>query len=368
MIPLFKVFMSDRAIDAVNDVLYSGYIGEGSKNIEFEKHIADVIDNKNVVTTNTGTSALTMALRMAGVGQGDYVISTPMTCIATNEPILSLGATPIWADVDKFTGNMTKETLIECIKDNINKVHSIKAIMCMHWGGNPCDVVGINEVGEVYNIPVIEDACQAFGSFYDEKMIGNHSDYTCFSFQAIKYVTSVDGGAIAFKNSDNVDRSKLMRWYGFDRTKSSSMRCLQNPKEYGYKFHMNDVNASIGIENLKYLNQLLSKVRSNAFKYCNDIDSKYVTLPDFNEGSTYWLFTLLVDDSDEFEKYMTDNGIACSKVHGRNDTKDIFISSKSNLPGVDYFYEHEICIPCGWWLSDYDVKHIVSVINKYKKG
>ncbi len=365
MIPLFKVYMSEEAGPAANAVLYSGYVGEGEKVKEFEAEISDIINNDNVLAVNSGTSAITLSLRLAGVKQGDYVISTPMTCLATNEPILSLGATPIWCDAHSYTGNITPHYLQECINNNLDKLKKIKTIICTHWGGNPCDVNGINMVADIYDIPVIEDAAQAFGASFDCSKIGTHSEYVCFSFGAIKYVTSVDGGAIAFRDADTRERARLMRWFGLDREKGASMRCAQDPIEPGYKYQMNDVNAAIGIENSKSLPYLISSAALNAERYIKELQC--ANIPKQND-SIFWFFNLSIENVPEFITFMRNKEIMCSSVHGRNDTKAIFASSKTSLPGVDYFSKHEVAIPCGWWLSKDDVTHIIKSINEYCKG
>ena len=368
MIPLFKVHMSPDAGQAVKNVLNSGYIGEGDKVAEFENVVGKIICNDNVLALNSCTSSIMMSLRLAGVENGDYVISTPMTCLATNEPILALGATPIWCDVDSCTGNMTADKLVTALQNNHHVWDKIKAIICVHWAGNPCDVVGINEVAKRYNIPVIEDAAQAFGASINEKMIGTHSDYVCFSFQAIKYITAGDGGIIAFKSYEEKERARLMRWYGLDRTLGNDMRCSQDPVEYGYKFHMNNINAAIGLSNIKCLDKLLLIARKNA-KIYYDAFSSFIAIADYDDGGTYWIFTLLVNNPENFIKVMKEKGIACSQVHGRNDTKSIFIKSYNpNLLGVSTFSNYEVCIPCGWWVEEEEVKHIVSCVKEYLKG
>jgi len=371
MIDLFKVFMSKDVDDFVSPVLQSGYVGEGDTVKEFELSIGNFIQNNNVLTVNSGTSAITMALRLAGVSYGDYVISTPMTCLATNEPILSLGATPIWTDVNPKTGNMDANCLFRLLNRPNLARDSIKAILCVHWGGLPCDLKEINQIARDFGLPVIEDAAHAFGSVYNGQLIGCISDFTCFSFQAIKYLTTVDGGAIAFKNDSLMKRARLMRWYGLDRTKSRAMRCLQDPPEFGYKFHMNNLNAAIGLANIRHMDFLLDSSLKHATIYNAAFrELKSIELTDNCDDrlSTYWLYTIKTNDANELIDYLAKNGIAASKVHGRNDKKTIFASSATDLPGVDEFDSKHVCIPVGWWLTDSDVNKIVDVIKEYKSN
>jgi dTDP-4-amino-4,6-dideoxygalactose transaminase len=231
----------------------------------------------------------------------------------------------------------------------------------MHWGGNPCDVERLNS----YGVSVVEDACQALGSTGIMK-----SRATAFSFQAIKTLTCGDGGAVVFQNKEDLERARLLKWFGLNRSFSASMRCEQDPPEAGYKMQMNDIAAAIGLENLKYLRENLDKAASNAAFIQNVIDfsdNNIIFVGDPSQSSN-WLCTLLVDDSADFIAYMKNLSITCSKVHDRNDTKTIFASIKTDLPGVESFSRRHVCIPCGWWLGESDLNRIGSALRNYKDG
>lgn len=360
MIPLFKVHMPESVFEPMIKVMKSGYIGQGEKVDEFERLLADWTDNDNCVTLNNGTAALHLALRLAGVTHGTEVLSSPMTCSATNHPILQQGAKVVWADIEPRTGNISYEDIVR----KVNK--RTRAIMVVHWGGYPCDLKEINAFARSNGIKVIEDACHAFGSKYKDKFIGSHSDYCCFSFQAIKSITTVDGGLLTCKSYEDYRRAILLRWYGIDRnSKRTDLRCEDNILEYGYKYHMNDVTATIGIEQLKYLPNILSKARANARRYFAELPLDYLMHYTIDRESTCWLFTLYVPERDRFMDYMRENGIATSKVHARNDIHTCYAESRCELVGVDDFYAHEVCIPCGWWLTEDEVNHIIKTVNNY---
>jgi len=337
VIPLFKVFMAE-------DV----------------KAVGKVILNDNVVAVNSGTAAITIALRLAGVGHNDHVATTPMTCLATNEPILSLGAHPVWVDVEP-DGSMCPESLRETVK--LFHKH-IKAIICMDWGGLPCKLDELKKAAG--GIPIIEDACQAIGSSYNFLPVGNKADYVAFSFQAIKHITTVDGGALVV-NTNQVKEAQLMRWFGLDRSESGDMRCSQDPLTWGYKSHMNDVSAAVGLANIRHLPWILMKTKANADTYNVGIRNKNIKIitPMPHRKSNYWLYTIFVEDVKGFIKYMNKNNIACSQVHDRNDTKQMFREDSHPLPGVDHFDKHHVCIPVGWWLTKENLQHIVQTVNKY---
>jgi len=363
MIPLFKVFMPESVIGPLKETLLSGYIGEGPKVKEFEQKLEQWMSNDKILALNCGTSAIQLALRLANVGPGDEVISTPMTCTATNMPVLAAGARLVWADIDPWTGNIDPEDIRKKITSKT------KAVICVHWGGYPCELLEI-ALGTVQKrIPVIEDAAHAFGSKYRDNKIGSVSDFTCFSFQAIKGVTTVDGGALSCKFRADYDRGKLLRWYGIDRSaKQKDLRCERNIREYGYKFHMNDVCATIGIEQLKYTDIILDAHRNNAKAYdaaFKDLENVKLLKYDPRNLSSYWLYTLRVRERDVFIDFMADAGIMASKVHARNDLHSCFEDSRCELPGVDEFYSEQVSIPVGWWLYQPELIYIISKVQEY---
>ncbi|WP_051555097.1 DegT/DnrJ/EryC1/StrS family aminotransferase [Legionella fairfieldensis] len=362
-IPLFKVFMSPDVSATLNEVLLSGYVGEGDTVVDFESQLSRYIGNNHLVTVNSGTSALHLAYHMALDGQTPKnntqfeIISTPMTCTATNTPIIANGAKIVWADVDPLTGNIDPQS----IKEKITEF--TKAIVIVHWGGNPCKIDEIKQIANTHNIKVVEDAAHAMGAIYKEKLIGNHSDYTAFSFQAIKHLTTVDGGLLAVKNEEDTKRAKLLRWYGIDRTvrEGIDLRCELDVKEAGYKFHMNNVSAAIGLENLKFLDQIVAKHRSNAEFYnqaFNNIANIRIAKTEKEAVSAYWLYTMHVNNRDEFMKKMALDGITVSKVHARNDTHTMFRAFSASLPQVDEFNRTHVCIPVGWWVTQEEREYI----------
>jgi len=367
MIPMHKVFMPDNideVMEPLRKVIESGWIGEGPKVLEFEKHISDYIGNAYVTALNSCTSAIQLALRLCGVGIGDEVISTPMTCMATNEPIVLTGATPVWADVDANTGNIGPESIRQKIGVRT------KVILAVHWGGYPCDMDEINQIAREHGLKVIEDCAHAWGAIYRDKKIGNHSDFCCFSLQAIKHFTTGDGGVLMCKNERDHRRSRSLKWFGIDREQRSENRfgiAEWDIIEAGYKFHMNDIAATIGLAQFPYLNELVAKRRENAAFYKEHLQSvqrlKLLTEAE-DRRSSYWLFTIKVEDRVNFIRYLAQNGIAASVVHARNDSHTIFANyNSSGLTGLDEFSEKMVCIPVGQWVGEQERKHIVDVIR-----
>jgi len=387
-IPLFKVFMADTAAEEVAKVLNSGYIGQGPKVDEFENQLKTYFNHDYVQTLNSGTSVLHMALHMLkkptgykeifdgmaaiyrwpGLQEGDEVLATAMTCTASNWPILANGLKIKWVDIDPTTLNMDLDDLERKITPKT------KVIMLVHWGGYPNDLDRIRKIQEkAYRLygfrpAVIEDGAHSFGSKYKGKYIGTHGNLTMFSLQAIKHLTSVDGGLLLSPHKELHDRGKLIRWYGIDRDGDrKDFRCEADIEEWGFKFHMNDVNATIGMENLKHIDKIIDKHKENALFYDSNLnDVKGVTLLDrhFGHESSFWIYSMLVDDRDGFYRWMDECKIAVSQVHERNDKHTTVKEFRTSLPTLDKTIGKIVSIPVGWWVTPEEREYIADCIKK----
>jgi perosamine synthetase len=343
MIRLFKVAMNPAAKYEVAEVLQSGFIGQGPKVEEFEQAFGHLVDAPYPpLSTNSCTSALDLALHLIGVGRYDQVISTPMTCTATNGVIVNRRASIVWADVHPETGLISAEDVERKITPRT------KAIMAVDWGGRPCDYEHLKSFG----IPVIEDAAHSLLAKIDGESIARRGgDYVAWSFQAIKHLTTGDGGAL-LAPPEQMERARLLRWYGLDRRSSESFRCSQDIEEAGFKYHMNDIAAAIGLANLELARQNVYAHRLNASTYSEVLSAEE------DWESSWWLYTVLVDDRDHFIREMAERGIEASPVHSRNDHHRAFRFDSGPLPGVDYFASHEVAVPVGWWLDEDDLERI----------
>lgn len=357
MIPLFTVNMPPKQflMPRLEEVLYSGYIGQGPKVEEFERKFANYIGNQNVLSLNSGTSALHLAYRLAGV-EGGEVITTPMTCTATNMPILANGADIVWADINPHTGMIDPQD----VERKITK--RTKAITVVSWGGQfPQDVTYLRQK---YGIPIIFDAAHALGLGIN----WSNYDYVAFSLQAIKHITTVDGGILMVRDTDNYKRGKLLRWYGIDRESDrKDFRCEEDIKEWGYKFHMNDVTATIGLVQLNHIDEIIKKHQYCATYYATEIVNPYVKAG-YGPSQSYWLYTLLWDKQayrDGFMRDAADAGVQVSRVHERNDKHTVFAKYARTLPGVDEFTSKMVCIPCHSKLTLDDLRKVVCVVNNY---
>jgi dTDP-4-amino-4,6-dideoxygalactose transaminase len=363
-LPLFKVFMPETVSQALNETLFSGYIAEGEKTTQFTKLVSQFIENPRTVLTNSCTTSLLIAYRLSDVGPGDEVITTPLTSIATNVPILTLGAKPVWADVDPETGLSDPKDIEKLITKRT------KAIVLLHKDGDSANIDEIIQIAKKHNIKLIEDAAHAFGASYNGKKIGNHGDFICFSFQAIKQITTGDGGAIICKDEELYLRAKKLKWFGIDHDNMGPNPWGNDVTEIGYKGNMNDISATIGIEQTKNIDQTIDSFHKNGELYSEllkNIPGITILKRDPGAYSTYWTYVMLADKRDELMKMLNENGIDAKLVHPRNDVWSIFKESKRDLPNVDYFEKHEISLPCGWWVTREDVQEVCELIKEFSK-
>lgn len=378
MIPLFKVRMERSAIEEAVKVLESNYIGQGKVVEEFEEALRKYFNCQYIVTTNSATSAEHLAFHMLRDRkpydelldpgfEGCEVLCSPLTCTATNWPVLLEGYKIKWVDVDPYTCNVDMVDLARKITPNT------KIIYFTHWGGYPIDKDRLSSVmrrcrkTHGFRPIIIDDCAHAFGAEYENNWkVGesNITDFSTFSFQAIKHVTAVDGGVLICP-LEYYERAKLLRWYGIDReSNQKAFRCEEDIKEIGTKWHMNDVCAAIGLENFKTVDKDISARRQTARYYYEQITSPEVRKIPYNQNSSYWLYTMFVERQDKFMEKMKEKGIMVSRVHERNDKHSCVRKYRRILPNLDKIVKEMICIPVGPWVTEKDREYIVKCINE----
>ncbi len=377
-IPMFKVRMAYKR-GSIDEVLQSGYIAQGPKVELLEQKLQQYTGSPFCATVNSGTSALHLALRMVKDASDELsvlkpwdsierktVLSIPLTCTATNFPILANGLDIKWVDTDPNTANVDLDDLARKMSPDV------AAIMVVHWAGTPCDldrIAAIQDAAEKeygYRPPLIEDAAHAFGAEWDGKKLGNHGNYVMHSFQAIKHFTTGDGGVLISPTYAEHKRAKLLRWFGLDREKSPSMRCEQDVRAWGYKFHLNDISAQIGLDNFTLVEDTVAKHRANGCWYNENLKDvpgvRLLTQPD-KANSSYWIYSMRVEDKEGFIKMMASHDISVSQVHDRNDKHTALRAYKSQLPGTDEIMSEIISIPCGWWVTEEARERIAEAIK-----
>ena len=359
----FHTSISPEAIRLVNQVLNSGWLSEGRMVKEFEYHLNSQLGLINPVALNSGTTALHLALVLAGIGSGDEVILPAQTFVATGLVILMQGATPVFADIDPLTGNISPASISAKITERT------RAIIPVHWGGYPCDMDEINALAAQYNLVVIEDAAHALGATYHGYPIGAISRFTAFSFQAIKHLTTGDGGALACLELADAQQALTRRWFGIDRTNSQPSvlgERVYDVTDVGYKYHMNDFAAALGIGNLVDFQKRLERRQALGAYYCQELACiPGLKLPPMvkDRSHAYWLFTVLVEQRENFIRKLASDDIPASVVHLRIDHNTIFGGIRTDLPGQEIYNQTQVSIPVHEGLTDENAHAIMKSIQ-----
>ena len=336
----------------LSSILHSGALAFGKYGKDFEKRLNVYLGVEKLTLVNSFNSAVLVTLITLGIKQGDEVITSPMACLASNQPLVTVGAKVIWGDVDPKTGTLSPES----VKQKITS--KTKAIFHNHFCGYPGYIDEINSIGKDYGIPVIDDAIEGFGSEYKGQKIGNTgTDVTIFSFQAVRLPTTIDGGAIVFKDQSLYEKSLLVRDSGIDRKyfrdSLGEIDPLHDITVPGFGATMSDVNSYIGLQQLNDVEMLIGKQRKNALAWNSFILKEYPEIRLIkigNNNPNYWVFGILTDTKIETINKFRKQGFYASGVHLPNYYYSIFGDQKV-LPGVNEFYLKFLAIPCGWWFN-----------------
>ena len=364
-IVLFYPHIPKNSLKSLEKTLATRWIGQGPMVDRFEKKLSkDFANNLSVISTGSGTDALHLAYLLANIKKDDEVIAPVFTCTATNIPLLYIGAKIKFADLDKKTMNIS----VSSVKKLITR--KTKAIICVHYGGLPCDLKELQELADKFKIPLIEDAAHALGAEYNSKKIGSISDFTIFSFQAIKHITTGDGGALCIKNKNLLEKAKRLRWFGIDRKKKQLGIWENDIKEIGYKYQLSDLGATLGYESLLEFKKIL-KHRQNIYQiYLNELQKNQNVICVHEESKikkhAAWFFTILTDKKDFLQKKLRYKGIETNQVHFRNDKYSIFkkFVKNSKFPNMDYVEDKYLVLPIHTKMSLKDAVRVAKEINK----
>lgn len=318
MIPYGRQTIEEDDIQAVVDVLKSDFLTTGPKIAEFEKAVADYVGAKYAVAISNDTAALHAACHAAGIGEGDEVITTPITFAASSNCVLYCGGTPVFADIDPKTYNIDPEDIKRKITPRT------KAIIPVHLAGQPCDMDAIHAIAKEHNLVVIEDAAHALGSEYKGKKIGGlTSDMTTFSFHPVKPITTGEGGMIVTNSEELYRKLVLFRSHGITRD-TSLMTRNEGPWYYqqldlGYNYRMTDIQCALGCTQMKKLDRFLARRRAIAARYdeafadCANIVTPY-QIPEGNSGWHLYIIQVKNHDRREVFEKLREAGIGVN-VH-----------------------------------------------------
>lgn len=366
-IPLFKAFIPDTALEALQPVLESGQLASGDKIRQFEQMLGDYVGNPRLTGMSDVSGALTLALFMAGVRPGDEVITSPLACTATTMPIANLFARPVWCDVDPQTGMPDGNRITALITPRT------RAVLLYHWSGDVGDIDGINAVARRHGIKTLDDASEAFGAEYKGRRLGNNgSDFTVYSFHAVKHITTGEGAALFVSSKEDSERAKWLKRYGIHQPSFRLPNGDLNPDSdipvAGFNFYLNNIAAALGVEQFKHVEGIVGKHRENGQFYDEALNSMLglkLLRRRQDSVSGYWTYSLLAERRNDLMRKLHQLSIGAQRLHLRNDHYACFGESRASidLPGVDAFDRENLSIPCGWWVTREDRERIADCIR-----
>jgi len=297
-IPLSEIYMDDDQINAVIDVLKSGWFILGERVREFEEKFSKEIGSKYSVSVSSGTSALFLSLLASGIKEGDEVIVPSFSFIATATPIIHVGAKPVFTDIKKTSYNIDPNEIESKITSRT------KAIMPVHLYGNPAKMDEIKDIAAANNLLIIEDACQAHGALYDGKKIGSIGDIGCFSFYPSKIMTVCgDGGMVVTDNEEFAEKIRLLRDHG---RKDKYLH-----EAIGYNMRSNEIQAALGIRQLEKLSPWISTRRKIALKYNELLNGHVITPVEYeNALHVYYMYVIRTNKRDALQKHLKESNIS----------------------------------------------------------
>lgn len=341
---LFKPYISWRAIFYSLRILLGTQLVEGPVVKLFEYEFGKRFWQKNVLAVNSGTSALELAYEIADINKGDEVIVPVLTCVATNIPLLHRGAKIVFADITKDL-NID----VEDVKRKITK--KTKAIVFVHFGGNNRGLAELVGLCKTHGITLIEDAAQVVGSSFWGK-----GDFTCVSLQAIKTLTSGDGGFLITKSKEDYEKAKRLRWYGYDREEKQK-KGDTDLTIAGYKKHMSDITAAIGLGNLRSINKVI--------RHRKRLQEIYKSYGMF---SHIWLSGGFTDDFEGLRARYKVINVEIGQYHYRNDKYTIFKKFKSHCPQMDEIDGDYFFVPMHHGVSEKQAHIIGKLYETYGKN
>jgi dTDP-4-amino-4,6-dideoxygalactose transaminase len=359
--------LGNEEVESIREVFATGWLGLGDRVKKFEDALAQYLGAKHVVGVSTGTSALHLALMAAGVGPGDEVLLPSITFVACPQAVLAVGAKPVFCEVEE-------DTLCLSLEDVKKRTTSrTKAIMPVHYGGQPCDMDGFLSFAEKKNIVVIEDAAHAFGSRTRGRLIGSFGHMTCFSFDPIKVLTCGEGGAVATSREDWARKIQQQRLLGIE---GDSWTRYQNQRRWyydvptpGYRYHMSNISAAVGLVQLGKVPGFIARRCAVVKKY----NAAFSALPGLkvlrhdvdNIAPFMYVVRVLADRRDDFMAFLKERGVDTGVHYIPNHLHSIFKADAAPLPVTDRLYSEIVSLPLFSHITEAEVEHVVQSVKDF---
>ena len=368
-VPIFYPHVPKKAKIAVSKVLSGRWLGQGPLVDKFEKVFSQKFcDNMPVVAVGSGTDALHLSYILGNIDKGDEIICPVFTCTATNIPLLYIDARIKFADVNLHDLNIN----IDHVEKLITK--KTKAIVFVNYGGLLCDLDRLNKLAKKHKLILIQDAAQSLGAKYKNKDISIYADFTIFSFQAIKHITSGDGGALCIKKRKLAKKGRVIRWFGIDRPKKQGGTWENDIVDVGYKYQMTDIGAALLLDAIKEFKNI-KKIRNEIHniyqkKLSNILNLDVIKNEDKKSKPVIWLTTILTKHKDFLQKKLRERLIESNQVHFRNDRYSIFkkFCRNKKFQNIDLIENNYLVIPTHTKMKKIDAylvsKNIANILSK----
>lgn len=368
MIELFHVSFEEQIKKIVLDTLDSKAIASGPNIPKLESRLSDFFPGKHALAVNDMTNGMTVLLSALGFSSGDEVLVSPFSCLATTSPMALLGIRPIWVDINPSNMSMDINSVVQKITPKT------KAILVYHVAGYPSDVDALSKIAREKGLLLIEDCNSAFGSKYNNQLLGSLADAVVLSFYPNRQIGSIDGAAILFRDKKHYELAKLRRRYGVDfngfRKPNGEINEEKDVTTYGYSATINNISAGIINEKLDDLTVQMQKTNNNAIHLdatVTELQKKYNEVikcvkPLDRANINNWVYFVAVKNKNLFMNEMKKNDVQVSSLHLRNDLYSCFNSDGSSLPGMDKVSESIVAIPCGHWLTEDEMEKLTNTL------
>lgn len=367
MLPVSRPSIGQEELEEVKKVFDSGWLGLGSTVFEFENLVKEYLGAKNIIAVNTGTTALHIALDAFGIGEGDEVIVPSLTFCASIQAITALGAIPVFCEVDPNTLNID-------VEDSRKRITpKTKAIMPIHYCGNACDMDALLNAVKEKNIIIIEDAAHAFGSSYKRRKIGSFGDVACFSFDPIKNITCGEGGVVALSNDKIAELIRTKRILGIDK---DTWHRYRNERAWfyevatqGYRYHMSNINAAIGIAQFKKLGLFIKRKKEIVQKYNNvfsNIVGIKILLWNLQDTAPFtYILRVLNGKRENLIEFLKDEGVGTGIHYIPNHLQPFFKPFGTSLPITEQLGEEILTLPLYYDMTDVHVSTVIEAVRAF---
>ena len=367
-IPLFDCRVDPARLAALDPLWRSGALAAGPAVAALETRLSARLDDRPVVATSDMTQALCLALRLAGVGVGDEVVTLALNCMSSNSAIAMVGATPVWVDVDPRTAVVDLDDLAACIGPRT------RAVVIYHVAGHVGDLAALRRLCDDAGLPLIEDTNNALGAEWNGRPAGTFGDQAILSFYPNRQLNGIEGGAIVCRPQD-VDRARRLRRFGINtarfRTPDGEIDPMLDVPEIGVSASLPHVNATLALKGCDDLDERIGLNRRNVTQLREALadvtDLRFVEeLP--GARGVFWVALVRSQRRDALMARLKASGVQCSRLHHRNDRYSGFDAASRDLPGTDVMEREMFALPAGWWLSQDDLARIVDVVRADAMG